>query len=69
VSALCPECARLLDDLKAENHVIADIHRLQFQAAINNDSEAWEALKPHLLRVRKRRQSAVEALKRHLGEH
>lgn len=65
----CLECLRLLNELKAENRVISEIHRQQTEAAIRNNPQAWEALQPHLLRVRKRREEAAEALKRHLREH
>lgn len=67
--APCRECEQLLAELEAEHHMLAEIHRLQADAALKNDAEGFEQLQPHLMRLRKRRDAAAEALSRHMRKH
>lgn len=67
--ASCPECIRLLNYFKAANQLIADIQRQKAEAAIRDNPQAFDALKPHLMQVRRRRDTAAEALKKHMLGH
>jgi len=67
--AECPECKRLMGVLKAENQILAQIHGEEIAATIQNDTQAFDALAPHVRRVRIRRDTAAQALKAHLAQH
>lgn len=65
----CRECERLLGELQAAHEMLAEIHREEANAAIKDDLEAFQMLQPHLKRVRKRRDEAAQAVKRHMQKH
>jgi len=65
----CAECQLLIAVLKTENQVLTHIHREETTAAMKNDAQAFEALSPHVQRVRMRRDAAAQALKRHVAQH
>lgn len=65
----CRECERLLGELQAEHQMLAEIHWEEANAATKNDLEASQMLQPHLKRVRKRRDDAAQALRRHTQKH
>jgi hypothetical protein len=67
--AECPECKRLMGVLKAENQILAQIHGEEIAATIQNDTQAFEALAPHVRRVRIRRDTAARNLKAHIAQH
>lgn len=65
----CPERTRLLSELKSAHKEIVLIHQEELDAALSQNLDVFVSVEPRLTKARKRREQAVEALKRHLREH
>lgn len=65
----CPERENLLEELKAANHDLNEIHKNEVTAAVNYDMASFNELQEQLVPARKRRDVAATELKRHIRQH
>jgi len=65
----CPERERLLEELKAVNGELADVHDAEVYAAVNGDTGEFDALQPRLVQARQYREGIIDRLIRHMRDH